>query len=212
MAAQKMSLQRKSSTECPPILPSKQADWNWIDDDWIDHSPLRITTVSGNKTVCMTTPNSLTFQTLEKNGDISFHQTEQKPIMTGSAKPMTFIQAGILYNTTIGIKRYAKVSVVITGHTDGSLSIWHGDTSEFLTTLKSHQRAISGIEIQSDFKKTWIITTSHDKTAKIWDAEDNGFNMSQTIKLHSNVLCLAISFNKKLVAFGARDRKLVVYR
>ena len=210
MAAQKMWLRKESSIDCPPVLPINNADWSWIDR--CHHSPLKITTVSGNKTVCMTSPNSLTFQTLEKNGRISFHPTEQKPIMNGNGKDITFIQAGILYNTTIGIKRYAKIPVVISGHTDGKLSIWHGETSEFMTSLRSHIESISGIEIQSDFKRTWIVTTSHDKTAKIWDAEDNGFNMSQSIKLQSNVLCLAISFSKKLVAFVAMDRKLMVYR
>lgn len=205
-----MNLQKKCSVDCPPLMShpphGTKSDWTWLDR--CHHSPMKIATINGNKTVCMTSPTSMTFQTLESG--FLFEPSVQKPALM--SQPMSFIQAGILYNTTIGIKRYAKIPVVISGHTSGDLYIWHADTSQYMISLKSHSRAISGIEIQSDFKKTLIITTSHDHTAKIWDSEDNGFNMSQTINLDHPVLCLALSFNKKLVAFGAESRKLVVYR
>lgn len=210
-----MNLQKKSSIDCPPPMPRPSGTASdWTELDRCNHSPMKIATINGNRTVCMASPTTMTFQTLESGGtgtaEILFQPSGQKPALM--AKPMSFIQAGILYNVVVGIKRYIKIPVVISGHTSGDLCIWNADTSQYMISLKSHSRAISGIEIQSDFKKTLIISTSHDHTAKIWDSEDNGFNMSQTINLDHPVLCLAVSFNRKIVAFGAEARKLVVYR
>ena len=125
---------------------------------------------------------------------------------------MSYINAGILYNTTIGIGRYKEIPVVISGHINGDLCIWNGNTSQFLQYLKSHKSEISGIEMISNVKYTQILSISYDHTVKIWDSEDNGFNMSQTVKFDFPMLCFTLSPNKKLIAFGGENRQLFIYK
>ena len=129
-----------------------------------------------------------------------------------TSSDMSFINAGILYNTTIGIRRYKEIPVVISGHLNGDLGIWNGKTSQFLQFLKSHKSEISGIEMISNENYTQIISISYDQTVKFWDSEDNGFNMSHTVKFDYPILCFTLSPNEKLMAFGGENRQLFVFK
>ena len=53
---------------------------------------------------------------------------------------------------------------------------------------------------------------SHDRTAKVWDFEDNGYNMSSTITFPFAVNCFAWSPIGTLLAFGGNCQKIHLYQ
>ena len=75
--------------------------------------------------------------------------------------------------------------------------------SLFQTRLLSHKAPVTQILFSEDAHRlhnvqTQIISVSQDRTAKVWDFEDNGYNMSQTIVRISS-LVLGIYGNNKYV-------------
>ena len=83
-----------------------------------------------------------------------------------------------------------------------SIEIWHGDTTQLLTRLMSHSGPVLGISFILKQNANTIVSISQDRTAKVWECEENGFNMCQTIEFPSVILCIAISHSEEMIALG----------
>lgn len=56
---------------------------------------------------------------------------------------------------------------IITGHEDGSVARWAGDTGEFLQREQAHEIDLQLTDLQFSDDRTYFITASKDKTSKV---------------------------------------------
>lgn len=102
--------------------------------------------------------------------------------------------------------------LLATGHSTGNISLWNADTSQLVTKLMSHSGLVTDLVFSPPSTCiTQLLSVSTDSTAKLWDFEMDGYNMSQ-YKCHSNRLfCCDWSPNGSMVATGGLGRTLYMY-
>ncbi|ODV63996.1 translation initiation factor eIF3 subunit i [Ascoidea rubescens DSM 1968] len=75
-------------------------------------------------------------------------------------------------------KSFSKITVagwsyldkyIIAGHNDGSISKFDAKTGEFISSVKEHSGVITDLQFSKD--RTYFITSSKDKSAKIFDVD-----------------------------------------
>ena len=108
------------------------------------------------------------------------------------------------------------IPLLASGHSNGDIYLWHGDFGNIISPLISHKGPVTQIIFSGETNsrhqvQTEMISVSHDRTAKVWDFEDNGQNMKNTINFPFSVNCFAWSPNAKLVAFGGNCQKIYLH-
>jgi len=141
-------------------------------------------------------------------------EISKSDIMIRTSKPITSLKFGWKTN---GNDATQSVPLLASGHSDGQINLWNGVTSKLITRLLSHKAPVTQILFSEDAHRlhnvqTQIISVSQDRTAKVWDFEDNGYNMSQTINFPFGLNCVAWSPNGRMVAFGGSSQKIHIYQ
>lgn len=174
-------------------------------NSWLErmqHSPQKVL-IDGHRIVCMTKPNQITLS----HGSFSHKLTFPIPEYVISFKhPVSCIKMG--FSITLGI------NFVASGHLNGDICLWNAETSKLITKLISHRSGVTEILISPESTRkaqTQILSASQDRTAKVWDFEVPGFNMSQTANFSHPILCSAWSPNGRIVAFAGSSQKIGVF-
>jgi WD40 repeat protein len=197
-----------------------------IERDWLnqfDHSPHKIVTLPPSSTIasndqrvaCMTASKIITLHHASID-DAGIALTTPDQTIKVSC-PVSALAMGYAHRFTSPAATAKLTPVVASGHTNGDIYLWNGETSRMMTRLVSHTNTVTQILFSppANCKKrlmTQIISVSTDRKAKVWDFEDNGYNMSQTISFPSAMHCCAWSSQGGLTAFGGASRKVYIHR
>lgn len=65
----------------------------------------------------------------------------------------------------------ALTRYIVSGHEDGSVTQWDAKTGEMITNEFSHEDGMQVTDLQWSADRTYFITSSKDKTAKLHDSE-----------------------------------------
>ena len=95
------------------------------------------------------------------------------------------------------LSKNAHNGIIITGHSNGTLSMWTPNMDTPLVKMLAHPAAIREATVTIDGNK--LITCSVDRQIKIWDMRS--FKSLHTIHTSSPSQCLAVS-QKNLIAVG----------
>jgi len=87
---------------------------------------------------------------------------------------------------------------IIAGHEDGSVSQWDGRTGEFIYRSDAHEGQIQDLQFSPD--RTYFITASKDKTAKLFDAKS--LELLKTYTTDTPLNSAAITPEKEFVILG----------
>lgn len=128
-------------------------------------------------------------------------------------QPATCLAFGFSqYVTSYGVRSAELVPIIASGHVNGNICIWHAVTSKLITRLLSHSGWVNRIEISLPSNgQTQILSVSQDRTLKVWDFENNGYNMSQTVSFPCPIYALAWSPHGRMVACGGSSQKIFLY-
>ncbi|CAM0139133.1 translation initiation factor eIF3 subunit [Umbelopsis sp. WA50703] len=97
-----------------------------------------------------------TVTVMNVNPDLEGQQSDE-PVVTMINDGPKFVVAGWTY-----LNKY-----IICGHVDGSITQWDWKKNEKLNTVKPHSESLTDIQFSTD--RTYFITSSKDKSAKIFD-------------------------------------------
>ena len=155
-------------------VPHGSTDWDWLDRS--PHSFSKIIQFPVKSSSCSSNSNTATTICLTSSKMITVHkrmnsfQSSVQSIQLES--PVTVIAQAQAKNCTFGIHRYTEtLSLIASGHQNGYISIFHGDSTQLLTRLISHTGPVFGLKFingNDEGKKTQIISISQDRTAKVW--------------------------------------------
>lgn len=173
-------------------------DWGWLDQ--FSHSLSKIVTIPSS---CSETK---TIACMASSKVITCHNSATKSVQTIQLQKSTITCLAAptepLHGVTFGVQRFKSIPILCTGLKNGQIEIWHGESTKLLTRLISHSGPVLGISFILKPYSNNLVSISQDRTAKIWESEENGFNMCQTIDFPSVILCVAISVCEKMIALG----------
>ena len=176
-------------------------DWGWLDR--YPHSLHKIVPIPSS--LCSKTK---TIACMASSEVITCHNSATKSVQTIQLKKSTITclaaPAEPLHGVTFGVQRFKLIPILCAGLKNGQIEIWHGDSTKLLTRLISHSGPVLGISFILKPYSNNIVSISQDRTAKVWESEENGFNMCQTIDFPSVIISLAISVCEKMIALGKR--------
>ncbi|CAO3591977.1 unnamed protein product [Absidia cylindrospora] len=92
---------------------------------------------------------------------------------------------------------------IISGHEDGSLCQWDWKANQKLNSIKAHDELISDLQFSPD--RTYLITSSKDKTAKIFDADTLEEKKSFSTDTPLNSASLTPKFQEFVIVGGGQD-------
>lgn len=106
-----------------------------------------------------------------RKGSISFFPIVQKVGAEQAAEPEFVIENtdGIKLKVTVAAWSYDGEHV-LAGHNDGSVSRYNFRTGEQTHNVKEHEQAIQ--DLQTSLDRTYFVTSSKDKTAKLFSCDD----------------------------------------
>lgn len=102
-------------------------------------------------------------------------------------------------------------SLIVTGHADKAARLWDPrvrDGSVVKQKFASHQAFISGVSWLPSASAAQFVTSSHDKSLKIWDVR--ALQPLFTVKPHEDRALCVEWVNEQLILSGGADAKLVV--
>jgi translation initiation factor 3 subunit I len=92
---------------------------------------------------------------------------------------------------------------IIAGHEDGSISQWNWKNNEKVQSIKPHEGVLT--DIQFSFDRSYFITTSKDKIAKIFDSESLEEKKSYATDTPLNSASIAPKFQEFVILGGGQD-------
>ncbi|ORY07876.1 WD40 repeat-like protein [Basidiobolus meristosporus CBS 931.73] len=92
---------------------------------------------------------------------------------------------------------------IISGHENGSISMWDPKTGEKLKSVHPHDEPITDLQFSVD--RTYFITSSKDKSAKIFDANTLNHLKSYTTDTPLNSASLTPKFQEFVVLGGGQE-------
>ncbi|CAO3588267.1 unnamed protein product [Absidia cylindrospora] len=92
---------------------------------------------------------------------------------------------------------------IVSGHEDGSLCQWDWKANEKLQSIKAHDEHISDLQFSPD--RTYLITSSKDKTAKIFDADTLEQKKVFSTDTPLNSAALTPKFQEFVIVGGGQD-------
>ncbi|KAI8079748.1 WD40-repeat-containing domain protein [Halteromyces radiatus] len=92
---------------------------------------------------------------------------------------------------------------IISGHEDGSLCQWDWKANEKLKSIKPHDELISDLQFSPD--RTYLITSSKDKTAKIFDVDTLEQKKTFSTDTPLNSASLTPKFQEFVIVGGGQD-------
>lgn len=188
-----------------PISPNR----NWLDR--LEHTPDKIL-FCDNGVACMASANAITLHSWT-NDPTKGPCFDPATHVINVTQPTSCLAVGFAqYVTSYGTRSTELVPIIASGHVNGTICIWHGVTSKLITRLLSHSGWVNSIEISLPCNgQTQILSVSQDRTLKVWDFENNGYNMSQTVSFPFPVCALAWSPHGSLVACAGSSQKIYLY-
>lgn len=117
-----------------------------------------------------------------------------------------------------GVAFHPIFSVMASASEDCSLKVWDFETGDFERTLKSHTKAVTGV----DYSPAWVqgngqsavllASCSNDLTIKLWDPE-NEYKCIRTLHGHDHVVSSVkfIPGQPHLLASASRDRSIRIW-
>ncbi|KAI8341995.1 WD40-repeat-containing domain protein [Chlamydoabsidia padenii] len=135
-----------------------------------------------------------TITVLPVNPDVNAHQANEPLVQLvnqqGNSKAVV---AGWSY-----LNKY-----IISGHEDGSLCQWDWKANQKLNSVKAHDELISDLQFSPDH--TYLITSSKDKTAKIFDVDTLEEKKSFSTDTPLNSASLTPKFQEFVIVGGGQD-------
>ncbi|SAL99000.1 hypothetical protein [Absidia glauca] len=126
--------------------------------------------------------------------DVNAHQADEPLVQLvnqqGNAKAVV---AGWSY-----LSKY-----IVSGHEDGTLCQWDWKANEKLNSIKAHDELISDLQFSPD--RTYLITSSKDKTAKIFDVDTLEEKKSFATDTPLNSASLTPKFQEFIIVGGGQD-------
>jgi len=109
---------------------------------------------------------------MEENAKISIFDlagTKPETVRKSSDRPRLVINVPGKHTTKMSRALFHRLNqVIISCHADGTIREWNTDTGECVQEIKAHDGAINDMQFSAD--GIFIITSSSDNTAKLWDA------------------------------------------
>lgn len=99
----------------------------------------------------------------------------------GSATPHSSVKQGI----SCVDMHPADKTITLTGGLDKSAIVFNHTTNKVVAELKGHSKKLTSVKFHPDASRDVILTTSADKTAKIWSKSGKGYAESATITAHT---------------------------
>ncbi|MCK4341177.1 MAG: protein kinase [Phycisphaerae bacterium] len=99
-------------------------------------------------------------------------------------------------------------SVLASGHSDGTITLWNVATGEPVSTFQGHASGISALAFRADGES--FLSAAHDKHISVWET-DTG-RLLRTLSGHaSNVTAVACSADGRWVVSGAADLTVMLW-
>ncbi|ODQ68375.1 eukaryotic translation initiation factor 3 subunit I [Nadsonia fulvescens var. elongata DSM 6958] len=96
---------------------------------------------------------------------------------------------------------------IIVGHADGFVSKFDGTTGEHITSVRIHESGLAITDLQTNLEKTYAVTSSKDKSAKLFDVDN--LNVMKTYVSDTPLNTASITSVKDYIIVGggqeARD-------
>ncbi|CAG7727830.1 unnamed protein product [Allacma fusca] len=104
----------------------------------------------------------------------------------------------------------SKLIILATGHTNGRIRVWDGETGRLLLELMDHAEAVRDLAFAPDGSLR-LISASLDGKLKGWDLNDDG-NMFKTFVYHKGpVVSISWSPTSKLLASASYDKTVGIW-
>ncbi|EAX95818.1 hypothetical protein TVAG_375270 [Trichomonas vaginalis G3] len=110
---------------------------------------------------------------------------------------------------TISISNDSKI--IAAGYSDGFVAFWNLETQSMIFEQNCHSMTVYSCIMLPKYNR--IVTSSLDKTVKIWDIIEGGLSLWKTLDKHSEyVLSLALDPTENWLISGSKDMTCIITR
>lgn len=106
-----------------------------------------------------------------------------------------------------------RTNTVVTASSCGQLSTYNVNLHKILHTIQAHSSAVTCMNTASHSGKSYVLTGSDDKTAKVWTIGENNLYALHTLKGHTKtVKCITNAhLHTSVVATGSLDKTIRIW-